>query len=625
MQDWGVVSENDLRMQTYQPDSAASTVVLQDIGDIDVSIFGVVVFNRHRRIKIFDVQAFEQSNLMIPYRERKRARDELRDIDVQVISSDGVIRKVKSDNVYTERIARGWLAKKVFIPNIRKGDIVEYRYKMKSDDILSLYDWYFQEEIPVRWSEMKVYLPAELQYTFLENKSRPFDVYETEEDIKKGTHYYYTKRWAMANIPALKDEPYIASLDEYRTSLKFQLRSFIGIGSTFFPLSLDWNLLAFELERFPFFGDQYKVDENFNRLWESFKTEIKPEDSLEQKATKALRFINKNIKWNGNFYLVPDGTLNEAFEQKSGNSAALNLALVALLRKAGVDAAPMLLSTRENGPMYKKHPFVAQFNSVIAIVRNDDQAMVLDATDPHLPANLLQMAHYHGAAWLVDGRDSKWLDLGAPEAAEIWYGKMYLKETGEMTGNFHIQTTGNIAADWRAKLDSTKTTEFLRKTFCVKYPDIQLDSVTFLRVDELEQPLSVKFKCTAPGASTVANDFIYCQPVLDFFMLENPFRSLDRRFPVEFTTPFKAQYVLDLVLPEGYVVDEFPEPSRVNLPDNAGKMSFTCTENGRGAIQVHLRMNITKTKFTPQEYGALRQFFEIAVEKTQYQLVLKKK
>jgi hypothetical protein len=107
-------------------------------------------------------------------------------------------------------------------------------------------------------------------------------------------------------------------------------------------------------------------------------------------------------------------------------------------------------------------------------------------------------------------------------------------------------------------------------------------------------------------------------------VLKSPFKSLTRSFPVEFETPFKAQYILDLVLPAGYTLEELPQPARVNLPENAGKLMFNCSKNANGGVQVILKMNIAKTRFSPEEYGALRQFFEIVVEKTQFQLVLKK-
>lgn len=53
-------------------------------------------------------------------------------------------------------------------------------------------------------------------------------------------------------------------------------------------------------------------------------------------------------------------------------------------------------------------------------------------------------------------------------------------------------------------------------------------------------------------------------------------------------------------------------------------MTFNCSENANGDVQVILKMNIAKTAFASEDYGALRKFFELMVEKTQLQLVLKK-
>jgi hypothetical protein len=154
--------------------------------------------------------------------------------------------------------------------------------------------------------------------------------------------------------------------------------------------------------------------------------------------------------------------------------------------------------------------------------------------------------------------------------------------------------------------------------------EVKFDSIAFSKTELLDQPLSVKFNCQVTGAASVANDFIYCPSVLDFFISQNPFKAISRSYPVEFETPFKAQYVLDLALPQGYQLEELPQAGRVNLPENAGKMSFNCSKSPSGGVQIILKMNIAKTEFTPEQYGALRQFFEIVVEKMQAQLVLKK-
>ncbi len=622
-QKWGNIPESDLKMTVYPLDSSAAVVVLQDVGKMVVKATGGVTLYRSRRIKVLDVSAFDQGNLMITYRDRKTA-DELRDLDVQVTTPDGVKLKVKSDNVFTEKLQRGWAAKKIFIPNLQKGSVIEYRYQMRSEYMLTLYDWYFQEDIPVRWSELEVTIPEYYDYIFLRNIPKPFDLEERSQGSQPGGYSASTIRWGLADMPALKDEPYTTSVDDYRSSIKFQLRTVIIPGRAPETIISDWKELAKELEENEYFGSQYKKSGNFDKLWDAFSSTISPADEPEVKAAKALRFVSTQIKWDGNYRLFSEKNLDDAFEKKTGNSAELSLGMVALLRKAGLKATPLLLSTRSNGQMYPEYPFLSQFNSVVVLVRNGDKIIILDAISPFLPINQLSIAHYHGAAWMVDAETPDWVDIAAPEAAQTWYGKMQLDETGQMSGSFQIQTTNSIAYAWRTKLNDAKQTEFLQKEFAAHHTETKLDSIEFSAIEALDQPLSVKFKCSVLNAASVVNDFIYCQPVLDFFILENPLKSLTRNFPVEYIAPFKMQYVLDLKVPKGYAVEEMPPPARVNLSDNAGKMTFNCSKSTNGDIQVVLKMNIAKTAFAPEDYGALRQFFELVVEKTQLQLVLKK-
>ncbi|MBL7781706.1 MAG: hypothetical protein JNM22_10860, partial [Saprospiraceae bacterium] len=537
----------------------------------------------------------------------------------------GHTRKVKSDNVFTERISRNVLAKKVFIPNLQKGSIIEYRYKMRSDDFLSLYDWYFQEEIPIRWSELNLYSSDNLQYVAVANTTRLFVLKDSLENIQKGNYLFYSKRWAMANVPALKEEPFITSIDEYRNFIRFNLRSYSISRYVRYPVSASWKQIARDLEKITEFGGQYNRIENFQRLWTAFEPQLAAEDSTVQKSEKALRFVTTHMKWDGSYQILPESNLDSAFLKKTGSSSELNLALVALLRKAGVKVYPLLLSTRDNGAMYRNQTFIPQFNSLVAVVKQDSTtAFVLDATDPYLPINHLQSLHYHGSGWMLDPKNPAWLNISAPESAHSWYGKMTLGDDGVLSGSFQMQVTGNIASEWRAELDTVKTVELLRKKFAVRHTDITFDSIVFSQLRDISQPLSVRFSCKVSGASQAVNDFIYLQPVVDFFILDNPFKSLQRELPISFVTPFKAQYVMDIALPEGYVIEELPPPARINLPDNAGKMSFSCSKNAHGVLQVNLRMNLAQTDFKASEYGALRQFFELVVEKTQTQLVLKK-
>ena len=151
-----------------------------------------------------------------------------------------------------------------------------------------------------------------------------------------------------------------------------------------------------------------------------------------------------------------------------------------------------------------------------------------------------------------------------------------------------------------------------------------MDSIVFTNLKIYDKPLQIGFRCSIPNTATVVNDFLYVKPVLDFLLKENPFKNPSRTFPVSFASPMKAQYILHLTLPPGYVVEELPETARIALPDNGGKIQFSCTPKETGGLHLLLKMNISRLEFPPEEYSIIRQFFDLTAEKTQLQLVLKK-
>ena len=72
--------------------------------------------------------------------------------------------------------------------------------------------------------------------------------------------------------------------------------------------------------------------------------------------------------------------------KKIGNAADINLLLVAMLNKAGIEANPVILSTRENGFIAMAHPSLSDCNYVVARAVVDGKQILLDATEPNLQA-----------------------------------------------------------------------------------------------------------------------------------------------------------------------------------------------------------------------------------------------
>ena len=114
-------------------------------------------------------------------------------------------------------------------------------------------------------------------------------------------------------------------------------------------------------------------------------------DSLDQEhRVKAIvDYVKNNYKWNralGNF---PSESKNQLLEQKQGSAAGLNLLLTGLLKQAGIEAFPLLLSTREHGKVYNEYPLVTFFNDLIVMAVMGKDTLLTDATEPLLPYDMI--------------------------------------------------------------------------------------------------------------------------------------------------------------------------------------------------------------------------------------------
>lgn len=119
-------------------------------------------------------------------------------------------------------------------------------------------------------------------------------------------------------------------------------------------------------------------------------------------------------------------------------------------------------------------------------------------------------------------------------------------------------------------------------------------------------------------------DVIYINPLLSEAYKSNPFKAMERKFPVEMNSVYDEVYSFNLDVPEGYVVDELPKSAMANYNENEGQFQYLIqqTENH---IQLRCRVKLNKANFDPEEYATLRDFYDLVVKKEAEQIVLKKK
>lgn len=633
---FGYVGPDDLAMTVYEQDATADAVVLGDFGVARVHIYSdgaKLRSDRHRRIKVLKRSGFDYGDVAIPFYSYKK-QESFYFIRAAVHLPNGKKIELTRDDVFIEKMNQYYSQARFTFPNMVEGCVIEYAYSIHSESIYELADWFFQEEIPVRHSELQVEFPDRFAYTYLfQGNEGMLKTKETEDGEitftgQNGIITLGDRRYTMRNAPAMLPEAYITTMDDYRARIRFQLAEIRYQDGRKVKVMDTWDNLQDELDHHAYFGLQYLKKSHHKKMLEEVLPKAKGLSTEGEKAQFFYDYLLQNLSWNGRYSMATrTEKLDHIFETRQGTSGELNLMLLVLLREAGIEAWPLITSTRSNGKMYENYPLIDQFNHTMVVAELEQGRTFLDVTDPLRPPGFPCVQALNGRGVLLKEKCTpEWVDITPPKnGRDIFIFELTLNEDGTLTGEASCAYNGYNAIPERRRYISDKTGAHWEKRLAAKFPDVSLASVRIGNLWEVEEAFFDTLELSIPGAAQVAGDFIYLSPVLHTQFDENPFKRQERLYPVNIPYPFTEQYILKLNLPEGYQVEELPKNARVSLPDGGGSFHFVAQESKPGEIQVTSSLTIKKLNYGPMEYTAVKELFDLMVEKIGEQIVLKRK
>jgi Domain of Unknown Function with PDB structure (DUF3857) len=624
---WGVVPEADLKMTSYAPDTSAEAVVLFDVGYISTNYtFGLFSssFTRHRRVKIFKKSAFSsEGDISI------RHGGNLSRIEAQIIQEDGIIKKVDSTGIYDVKKSDGRFVKKFAFPDIKEGCIIEYKYTSVDDEnILTLRDWYFQENIPVRRSELFFKIDNMLTYTYYfqgsnqkEDRLKDAVIPITAYELLDSTY----PRLYRDTVPAMRQEGYITTMDDYLNRVRFQLSEIKSYRGTSQKILTTWEDISKALLAHQYLGVQYQKKGQYGNVWKTIKKELYDTMSTESKVRYIYEYISKNIDWiDDNFSIFSSKGLNDAFKSKKANSGELNLMLIACLNKIGLKAFPMLISTRDNGAPVDKYPIATQFNHILCYTELNGKPLMLDAGNIYRPMNIQRIPSLNEKGWVLEKNKSRWVNIQPSLSSNITAASFTLSDNGSLVGNMASLHQGYSAVNERMEAKDDDKLEKLKKKLVKDFSEIVVDSIVQQNLDKVSEPYKRKIYCTIPNAAIIGDGLIYIKPTLKTDFDESPFKSVKRDYPVDIPYPFKDQYVLNLTIPDDYEVEEIPQAASLVLPNNGGYFQYLSSQKD-SQIQLVIKIQLNQLHFEPVDYSNIKNFFDTIVAKQAEQIVLKKK
>ncbi|NUO03216.1 MAG: DUF3857 domain-containing protein [Saprospiraceae bacterium] len=646
---WGEIPPEDLSMTNYPSDTAAVALVLGNYGDLEIDFSrGDLRYNyeQHRRIKILKQSGFDKGDVSISFYKKG---EKISNLQVQVYTPDGKKYSLKSADIFEEAVNENWSRLRFSAPNLSEGAVMEYRYTLASQYAFQLPEWYFQEDIPTRWSEYRLAIPDWLRYVVLsqgvdanvlvttEGRQRMLvPGYETQQTgiagsttIEKGYDQVEAEikfyRYRMENVPAMRPEPFITTMDDYFARVRFQLAATAFPNRAITPVMGSWEKASKDLLEHEFFGYQFLKSRHFKRANDALQATLPATATKDEKVNAIYNFLNNTMHWNERYSYMATSNLEDCFEQKKGNSAELNLLFLALLKANDIQCHPLLLSTRDHGRPIDLYPIMDQFNHVAVLVEHGGQMVVADIASPHQALGFPRTESLNGRAWLVDATNPQWVDLPALSGSSIKLATLKLDENGQATGTVQYRISGYDAFPWREKIAAQKDqTSLMKGVLSKQYPDIAIEDVKTETPEDLAKPVTISFKCTLPEMAAANGDLLYLSPVINPLFTENPFKVEDRKFPVDIPYIFSDKFVLQLELPEGFVLEEAPEPIKASLPNNGGTFQYTLSQNGN-KLNLVTEVKISQQRFEPDTYPGLRHFFNLLLEKQQNPVVLKRK
>jgi hypothetical protein len=180
-QPYGKVDTADLKLTSCDFEKDANAEVLFDKAVVTCYDNGYITYLRHKRIKIFNDNGKDEANIKIGF------IDKITDIEAETINITGKTIEytpVDTKLIYQEKIDKHQKALIFTFPDVRPGSIIELQYKWKifSDFVPA---WYFQSNIPTRYSENEITLPA--QAILINTVAKVTQPFAKDSDITIGT------------------------------------------------------------------------------------------------------------------------------------------------------------------------------------------------------------------------------------------------------------------------------------------------------------------------------------------------------------------------------------------------------------------------------------------------------
>lgn len=622
--EFGDFTTDEISLKQCEFDNDADAVVFLDKATSSYNDFNNLITERRIRFKILKERGIERGNIHIRYYSDE-SFEAISNIDAVILSFDTqkkeVWSKLDRKSVYNKKLNKYYSEISIALPDIHVGSIIEYKYESQMKHYGGLREWIFQSDMPVVSSSYNLtILPnAEFAYTIYKKQDLPIVV---KPDSHNGSVLF-----EMNNLPGLREEAYMGAARDYLQRVSFQFSGYKRVEGQGFgnkttsttKYTTTWKELARELSDNSSFGSQ--INKNLPGADVIQTTWTKEPDSF-TKMKAIHNYVKSNFTWNNIYSKYAEDGLKQAWEKKTGTTGEINLILINLLKYAGLEVRPLLVSESDNGKVDTAYPYINQFNKVVAYVTIDKNHYILDGTDRQTPSFIIPYNLLNTTGFIVDKKTACLVKIADDTKKKLTTVNVFgtINNTGSMEMEAAVNNFDYAKIERKEKYNNNKKKyekDFF-ESFSLTAPDSF--SVAGLEFDSLPLHHDIKLNYTL----NKSGDYFLLNYNLFTGLNKNPFITEQRFSDINFGCNYSCTLSGTFNLPENLSPETLPKNIKMVTPDQS-MLVIRQVQQSENKIQVGVSINFSKTEYSAADYPEVQAFYKQMLELLNEPIVLKEK
>ncbi len=644
------VTKAELEEEYYSTDKSVPAAILEETIDVtyvydknDGFLINRKVYNR---IKIYNKKGLDYAIQNIRLWKTKTAEETVEKLKAKTYKLlNGKIEEysIKKEAVYKDETTPDRNIVKFTLPNVTKGSVIEFSYVVVSPYFTYFPNFYFQERIPIKSKKLNVEIPEYFDYrvqtrggkniTLIKSKKRDkISFTQSKVDASGGLRRaatvehinfdldFITNIYSLnlQNVEAYKEESYVSNVYSYLPSVEFNLKSIKYPNSSIKYYSNTWEDVLKKKLKNSAFKDELSKTNYFKKDLQSILSKSTTEVS---KIGNIFNFLKNKLSWNGVYSSSAYNGVRSAYKEEQGSVGQINTILLSMLREANITASPIFVSSIET-PLSIYPSYTAFDYMIVEVTMTDNSKYYLDATDKASIPNILPERVIKGKGKLMT-KSGKVVDIKLRPAQSLVNTVLAcsINQEGIIEGKVKNRTKGYESYLYRK--NTNKNEEDLIKKMKSDYNISEIAEYDRKGFSDLYADINYSYHFKMDEFSTLVDDEIYFQPLLFLQTTDNPFKIDERKFPVDLGNTINENCMIDITIPEGYIVTNLPENISLALPENIGEFNFSIV-NISNKIQLRVSEKWNQPFIDVVSYPIIKEFIKKIIEKENEQIVLKK-